>query len=163
MTGGGKILHLPAPGNDMGTRERRRKAGGVYLEPIANKGASTGSKANIRARVKVECLLDEYHLRLVIGELQHQAGMMFRSAWLEQAFNVRVKTPKGGGFADLADYLNYRTVSERRLSIAAKKLKPYHLSVVIAVCGMDERAGSSRRLKYLRDALDELIDIWKLK
>lgn len=155
---------LEKPGKtDKGTAERRRK-GGVYIEPAEDKGASTQGKSNMRARAKVECLLDFYHhtARSINGR-QHEAGMMFRNAYLVAVFGVRANDNTGGGFADFEDWMNYRSVASRRYRQAAAHLKPYHFSVVAAVCGHDERPARSRQVKQLQDGLDELADLWKIR
>ena len=68
------------PDTDLGPAERAQHKGGLELEPVARD--LRGNATQLRAKAKVECILDAYWRRCQIVDRQHEAGLVFRIKFL---------------------------------------------------------------------------------
>jgi hypothetical protein len=80
----------PFPETDLGPAERSRQQGGLDLEPVARD--LRGNATQMRAKAKVECILDAYWRRCQIIDRQHEAGLVFRTYWHRAQGAPRVTT-----------------------------------------------------------------------
>jgi hypothetical protein len=146
-----------------------------------------------RARALVECVLDSYHTRMQINDRQLEAGLRLRALWRGAVYSESVtaawaEAVSGGGSggttrgdaiwalrrallgADLADQRDQDMpllVITSKGEFAEPVTMPVRLRpaghIVVAVCGIDEWAGGTRRLMALREGLTGLADYWKLE
>ncbi len=142
------------------TKERAEKLGGIVERPLAY--ANSGGIVLHRQEAKVECTLDGYKYRSMISDEQHQAGIMFRAAYLSAARFMKVADPTLGPIDgnDAAKGREKATLARIRLKEAGEALTSQQFAVVEAVAGWDTLAGNSRRLDNLRVGLDELYRMW---
>jgi hypothetical protein len=143
------------------TPERAAKLGGIVERPLAY--ANNGQIVHRRQEARVECTLDAYRFRSMISDEQHQAGMMFRTAYMNAARSkgvvdlsaIRVDNRKPVDPNQPPDVWGRKTLKEAQ---EAMSIEQY--AVVETVAGWDALAGNSRRLTMLRYGLDELYRMW---
>ena len=155
----------PFPETDLGPAERSRQQGGLDLEPVARDLRDNATQ--MRAKAKVECILDAYWRRCQIIDRQHEAGLVFRTYWHRAQGAPRVTTrydlsPRFRAIDSEAPNVA-RTDAQRRLENALGALSKAQRAVVVAVCGMDEWAGGTDRLDTLRRGLTALADLWRIE
>jgi hypothetical protein len=155
----------PSLDSDIGPAERSQHRGGLELEPVARD--LRGNPTALRAKAKVECILDAYWRRCQIVDRQHEAGLVFRTYWHRAQGAPRVTTrydlsPRFRGAATDAVSVA-RSDAQRRLENALGALSAAQRTVVVAVCGMDEWAGGTDRLDTLRRGLTALADLWRIE
>jgi hypothetical protein len=167
---------------DTGTPERAQH-GGVVIEGQDGTALDDDGRRVIRARIEAECVVDRYHARMLLTDAQHDAGLRFRRLWRAAALPVAVvasygDTRGGGGRVDsgtdaraalrsaVLDSGLGRESAAEPLRVLQVETRPYHLEpagqVVVAVCGLDEWAGGSRRLELLRTGLAALAHYWRI-
>lgn len=155
----------PFPDTDLGPAERAQQKGGLEVEPVARD--LRGNATQMRAKAKVECILDAYWRRCQIVDRQHEAGLVFRTYWHRAQGQPRVTTrydPSPRFRAVDTDAPNVaRTDAQRRLENALGALSKAQRAVVVSVCGMDEWAGGTDRLDTLRRGLTALADLWRIE
>ena len=143
------------------TKERAAKLGGIVERPLGY--ANSGKIVHRRQEAKVECTLDIYRIRCVLTDDQFQAGMKFRTAYMNAA-----RTP---GVVDLSAIrvdnskpVDPETPSDvwgrSQIKQAHDALSMEQYVVLESVAGWDCLAGGTRRLNNLRVALDVLYDMW---
>lgn len=142
----------------------RAQHGGVDMEPVDR--ALIGAVTAVRAHVRTECILDAYWRRMQIIDRQREAGMLFRTVWLRSVQMPRVSADYGTRVAMStgSDELPVVVASaKRRVADLSRMLNREQLAVVIAVCGMDEWAGGTKRLDDLRDGLTRMADVLRIE
>jgi len=150
------------PTSDLGTPERANH-GGISLEPVDRD--LRGNVRQMRAHVRVECVLDAYWTRCQIIDRQREAGLRFRDLWERSTTVPRVtarydeRTPAGGS----ADATARIQDAKERLASALRQMPAQEAMVTIAVCGHNEWAGGTRRLEALRRGLTSLADYWRIE
>jgi hypothetical protein len=143
----------------------------------------------IGVREEHECILDRYLHRSLIHDRQHKAGMVFRGAWLRAALPCATTSAygeqrgRGGGSTFDARITLRRILIEGKLGKESPRDEPLITTmtrerfdcvrlpvilnqrghVALAVCGLDEWAGGTRRLDSLREGLTDLADYWGLE
>lgn len=144
---------------DLGTPERARHGGVEVLDRVEG---PDGGIVPRRAHVKVECVLDAYWHRCQISDPQRAAGLKFRELFEIVAHMSRVTAKYGDRMpTGLRDEVSSRAIAARdTLKAAHQKLGMQKSAVLVAVCGMNEWAGGTRRLNTLRDALSDLARDW---
>lgn len=142
------------------TPERRRQNGGVISE-IVDRGA--GDRILVkRYRAVWECPLDVYLDREVITEPEYRAGQKFRNAYFRAVLGIKVDDIGTGNEGDREMAMLSPIYSDRLLCDAYEALSPKQKAIVVSVCGHDEVAGETARLKTLHRGLEKLCDVWKI-
>jgi len=142
------------------TKERQRQNGGVVTEPIHEK--SDGKTYIKRQRAVSECILDYYLAHNKITEVEHDAGMKFRRAYLRAVLRIWTDEGSGGSHGDPEMAALLPIISEQVLREAYGVLSPRQKAVIISVCGHDAWAGETHVLKTLHRGLAQLIKLWRL-
>lgn len=161
------------------TKERARRS------PMAD--VPTDIPGITAKQALIECVLDRYEHRGQITERQHEAGLRFRSIFRRAAMPPSVTSSYGApqGMGSLYDGRRRlrRVLVEAGLGRAIDLPEPLIATqtherfdaiempvslypkghVAIAVCGLDEWAGGTRRLVMLREALTDLADYWGIE
>lgn len=111
------------------------------------------------ATLQAECWLDRYHNRGQLDDAQHEAGLRFRRAWEAAGLQPHVtgsygQRITGSGSVTTAAIGGSRTVME------ACRLAGIRSGVLVDVCGLDNAAGSARRIGWLQEALLTLVREW---
>jgi hypothetical protein len=160
-----KSLVLPQPQrcSDFGTIERARH-GGVAVEPAET--ARGGTILSYRVRAQVECVLDGYHLQGRVNDREWEAGLHFRRLWetaLRTSSVTAIYGPRGGdGGGKPSEETETQARARHEVRDALDTLRLTERAVVISVCGMDERAGGTRRLDALSRGLEALAARWRI-
>jgi hypothetical protein len=144
-----------------------------------------------RSQALVECVIDRYHERSQINDRQKEAGNRMRALWRgavyapmttagwgervqgsagglsrSEAIAALRRTLLGAGLADQTGDDTAVLVLTFNGELAQPVTLPVRLRpaghVVVAVCGIDEWAGGTRRLASLREGLTQLADYWKI-
>jgi hypothetical protein len=140
------------------TQERRSHDGGVKAE-IVDRDIS--DKVLIkRYRAVWECPLDTYLDRAAISPPEHRVGQKFRRAYFRAVFGIRVEDVGSGCEGDFEMSMLTPIYSQRILKQAYEALSLKQKEIVINVCGHDEVAGSTAKVKTLHRALERLTDLW---
>jgi len=142
------------------TPERRFHNGGVVSE-IVDRDISHSILVK-RYKAAWECPLDAYLIRGAITEPEHRAGVKFRNAYLRAVLRLRIEDIGTGcrGSADMAALTPI--YSQRLLNDAYSALSTKQRAILISVCGHDEVAGATPRLKTLHRGLEKLCEVWKI-
>jgi hypothetical protein len=143
------------------TPERAKKLGGIEDRPIAY--ANKGQVALKRQQARIECTLDSYRYRRKISDEQHQAGMKFRTSYMNAVRSpgvvdltaIRVDNSKPVDPEKPPDFWDRKTIRQ-----AQETLTLGQYEVVENVAGWDGLAGNTRKLDVLRAGLDELYRVW---
>ena len=142
------------------TPERRHHNGGVVSE-IVDRDIS--DKILIRRYKAVwECPLDTYLERNAISEPEHRAGLKFRHAYFRAILGIKVDDIGSGSEGDREMAYLTPIYSQRLLQDAYEALSPQQKAIVINVCGHDQVAGETARLKTLHRGLERLCEVWKI-
>jgi hypothetical protein len=142
------------------TPERRRHNGGVACE---NVDRDVNGRVLVKRYKSVwDCPLDAYRSRDVITETEHHAGLKFRYAYFRAVLGIRVEDIGSGSKEDTEMAFLSPIYSERLLNEAYEALSPKQKDIVIDVCGHDECAGETAKLKTLHRALEKLCEIWEI-
>jgi hypothetical protein len=142
------------------TPERRFHNGGVASEVVDRDVSHTILIKRYKAMW--ECPLDAYLLRNAISEPEHRAGIKFRNAYFRAVLGIKVEDIGSGGEGDREMAALMPVYSERLLRDAYKALSPKQKAMVINVCGHDQVAGETARLKTLHRGLEKLCEVWKI-
>jgi len=154
----GRILTVRI--GETSTPERRRHNGGVKAE-IVDRDISDQILIK-RYKAVWECPLDTYLERNVISAPEHKAGLKFRHAYFRAVLGIRVDDLGTGCRGDVEITALMPIHSERLLNDAFAVLSPKQKAIVIDVCGHDEVAGDTPRMKTLHRGLEKLCDLWKI-
>lgn len=106
--------------------------------------------------------LEAYFLRGKITQDEYRAGQKFRQAYLRAVLKVQVDDASSGSHGDPEMCILTPIHSERVLREAYGVLTPTQKLLIISVCGHDEWAGSTVKLRTLHRALEALAKLWKL-
>jgi hypothetical protein len=142
------------------TIERTRHLGGTRIE-IIDRDLS-GHTLIRRHKAAWECPLDAYFERGVLSQSEHQAGHKFRRAYIRAVMRVRTDDSSGGAHGDRQMAAVMPIYSEQLLKAAYATLSTQQRAIIINVCGHDEVAGHSARLKTLHRGLERLCALWDL-
>jgi len=142
------------------TPERRRHNGGVVSE-IVDRDVSDRILIK-RYKAVWECPLDTYLGRRAISEAEHRAGQKFRHAYFRAVLGIKLDDIGTGSEGDYEMAVLTPVYSQRLLRDAYEALSPKQKAIVISVCGHDEVAGETARLKTLHRGLEKLCDVWKI-
>ncbi|MEJ0061656.1 MAG: hypothetical protein WDO70_00245 [Alphaproteobacteria bacterium] len=145
---------------DASTPERQRRNGGIAREVIARD--NHGEAMMFRFKAAIDCALDAYFQRGVLTQTEYMAGMKFRHAYLRAVLKVRVEDIDSGSHGDPEMSFLTPIYSERVLREAYETMSAKQKAVIVAVCGHDEWAGGTSKLKILHRGLEKLAGIWKL-
>jgi hypothetical protein len=113
------------------------------------------------ARLECECWLDRYYARGQLDEPQHKAGTRFRMAWAVAGLQPRVVGGYGERIGGRGDWANAR-LRAWELIREACQATGIRSGVVVDVCGLDQGAGSAKRIMWLKEALSHLALVWGL-
>jgi hypothetical protein len=142
------------------TKERRNHNGGVIAE-IADRDSAHRILIK-RFRAVWECPLDKYRDDMAISLAEHQAGLKFKNAYYRAVLGIKVSDIGSGCKGDWEMASLTAVYSERLLIEAYQALSPKQKAIVINVCGHDEVAGTTARLKTLHRGLMKLCNVWKI-
>lgn len=145
---------------DKPTQERQNHNGGVEAETV-DRGVN-GKILVKRYKAVWECPLDAYLGRGAISELEHLAGLKFRNAYLRAVLRLKIADIGAGCRGDLEMAALTPIYSEKLLNDAYAALSPKQKAIVIDVCGHDEVAGDTAKMKTLHRGLEKLCDVWKI-
>lgn len=146
--------------DETATPERQQKSGGVVSETVARTGS--GQTLISRQHVVSECVLDTYYyIRSYLTREEYQAGLKFRKAYLRAVCGVRVDEDSAGAKDPEMPFL-MRPYSEQLLQQAYGALSAQQKQVIISVCGHDEWATTTARIKTLHRGLAKLATLWSL-
>ena len=143
------------------TPERRNQNGGIKAE-IVDRDVSDRVLVK-RYKAVWECPLDTYFDHDTISAPEHHAGQKFRRAYFRAVFGIHVEDIGSGCEGDPEMGILTPLYSERLIKQACSVLSPKQKEVVINVCGYDEVAGSTAKVKTLHRALERLCEIWEIK
>lgn len=140
------------------TPERRHHNGGVVSEAV-DRGANDQILI-LRYKAIAECPLDIYYVKNRISEAEYKTALRFRHAYFRGVLDLKVGGIGGGdqgavGLGPLAVIY-----SRELLDQAYKALSASQKAAVISVCGHDEWAGTTAKVKTLCRALQELAKLW---
>lgn len=140
--------------------ERQFRNGGVVSE-IVDRDVS--DKILIRRYKAVwECPLDTYLARSAISEPEHRAGLKFRHAYFRAVLGIKVDDIGSGSEGDREMAYLTPIYSQRLLRDAYEALSRHQKAIVINVCGHDQVAGETAKLKTLHRGLEKLCEVWKI-
>jgi hypothetical protein len=139
-----------------------RRAHGDHIDSEALTRDRHGQIIRQRHRVCQECYLDTYYLRAALNEAEYLAGMKFRRAYLRAILKIKVSSPCSGGAVDYELAQLTPLYSEELLRAAYRVLSPAQRTIVISVCGHDDGAGITARVRTLQRALRILALLWPL-
>ena len=142
------------------TQERRRQNGGVTHEAVDR---DKHGRVLIRRYKSVwDCPLDTYRDRQVISAPEYEAGSKFRHAYFRAVLGIKVDDVGAGSCGDKEMAVLTPIYSERLLKEAYEALSEHQKAIIIDVCGHDECAGETAKLKTLHRGLERLCEIWKI-
>jgi hypothetical protein len=142
------------------TPERRLQHGGVSAEVIDRD--NRGKVLMHRFKAIAECPLDAYWQRGHLTEAEYKAGTKFRHAYFRAILRIQVEDKGSGAHGDPEMSMIAPIYSEQILREAYVVLSPLQKAVIVAVCGHDEWAGGTPKIKTLHRGLERLVDLWKL-
>ncbi len=138
------------------TKERQNQNGGVIVEPIHERD---GNKIYTRRhRAKFSSALEHYLWRNFISEIECEIGEKFGKEYLRSVLKVKVSDT--GSHGDLQDPLISAINGNRLLKIAYDSLQNFQKEIVVSVCVYNQTAGTSRKIRYLRNALRTIGEQW---
>lgn len=154
------VIKLPT-NEDFGPAQRL-KNGSSKLEPF-QKSLVGNVVTAFRALNPWEAKADVYYRQGKIDELQHQAAIKFRQYWQRGVEGIKTNESSGGTY-DAHDFLNKNSLARERLKQASNALAPKRYNILVTVCAYDHPAGERgySKLDLLRNALDDLINIWSM-
>ena len=143
-----------------GPTPERRKQSRIVTEVIDR--ATDNKVLMCRYKVIGDTPLDAYLLRGKITQDEHRAGLKFRAAYLRAVLRIRAEDTGVGAHGDPEMAFITPVHSERVLREANGVLTPAQKALIISVCGHDEWAGGTVKLRTLHRALEALVKLWKL-
>lgn len=139
--------------------ERCQQLGGMITEVVDRD--LRGSPILKRHKARIECHLDLCLIRECINIPEYEAAMIFRKAYLGYVLGIKVDDNVQGGRADAELAMLAIPQCKKILDQAHAVLSPQQWTVIEAVCGMDDTAGSGNRFATFRRGLERLVDLWK--
>ncbi len=152
---------LPIRLGEVPTVDFQRQLGDT-IEEIIDRDVS-GHILLVRHRLRVECILDAYLLRLLIEREEHRAGMRYRLAWQRARDGLKVRDRFSSGKAQLnyTDSMRVIEESERILKEADEVLSASQKALVLRVCCENGKAQGAYNLETLRVGLARMAVRWK--
>lgn len=147
---------------DKPTVERMKQLDGVRKQLVSESPNRAGKP---RYRARAECILDGYLVRRNISDSQHAAGIMLRDAYQRAALRIQTRNfvmvvvDQKKGDAD--DGAVSESCARQRYNKAMLALSLEQREVLIDVCGNDQTAGGSKKMRVLVKGLQVLADLWK--
>ena len=152
-------------------RGKRKKAlpiidGVDYGAETVNKPISKGTRLDPRgdrvqgAVLAAESWLDRYHQRGQLDDAQHEAGLRFRRAWQAAGLTPHVTGSYGHRISGGGGCFMTARTDASRLVMDACRVTGVRSGVLVDVCGLDQGAGSAKRIGWLQEALLILAREW---
>lgn len=112
------------------------------------------------ATLQAECWLDRYHNRGQLDDAQYEAGLRFRRAWEAAGLQPHVTGSYGQRIGGKGSVATAAIGGSRTVMEACRLVGSIRAGVLVDVCGLDNAAGSAKRIQWLQEGLLTLAREW---
>ena len=151
--------------SELPTPERMRKEGGIKITNADYD--SKGEVVAVKAVAGITHSLDWYLSKNSIDQRMHDAGMLFHRyfhmAGKTPKVTTSLKPPSDGNEGGYERFMILNTDAQKKINDALDELNADERDVIREVCGLSNRAGSSKRTLFLKTGLTALAVHWGLR